>query len=349
MDALYIDGSAGEGGGQVLRSSLTLSMATGIPFRIDGIRAGRKKPGLMRQHLTAVQSAARLSSAEVVGAELGATSVEFRPRGVTPGTYEFSVGTAGSTSLVLQTLLVPLCLADGPSRLTLRGGTHNPWAPPFDYLAKCFRPIARRLGLRFQLELVRYGFFPAGGGEIRVSVEPADDLRPLRLTERGAPGRHSGQILLANLSERIGESERKTLARRMGWDPERIAIETVEGSAGPGNLMNVTLDYANVTEIVTAFGERGLPAKRVATDVSDQARQFLGSQAAVGVHLADQLMLPLALCKGGEYTTLRPSRHARTNAEIINLFLGEGTVEIREEGDAYRVEVRGRSRLVTAS
>jgi RNA 3'-terminal phosphate cyclase (ATP) len=314
-------------------------MATGTPFRIEGIRAGRKKPGLMRQHLTAVLSAARLSSAEVVGAELGATCVEFRPRGVTPGDHVFSVGTAGSAGLVLQTLLIPLCMADGPSTLVLRGGTHNPWAPPFDALVQSFQPIVRRMGARFEIELVRHGFFPAGGGELRVRIDPAGELSPLTLIDRGAPGFHRGQVLIANLARRIAETERTELARRMGWEPGRVVIESISGSPGPGNVVNAALVFEHVTEVITGFGERGVSAKRVAHVVSDHARKFLVSEAAVGPHLADQLMLPMALLRGGSFTTQRPTPHTMTNADIINRFLGD-TISIEEQGDAVCVAVK---------
>ena len=182
---IVIDGSAGEGGGQILRSSLALSLVTGKPFRIENIRAGRTKPGLLRQHLTALAAATQIGKAKVEGAVLGSKIVSFTPRGVTPGDYHFAVGTAGSATLVLQTVLPALMLASGPSTLVLEGGTHNPSAPPFDFISKAFLPILNRMGPCIKVELERYGFYPAGGGRFRVSINPAAQLSPIDLLTCG--------------------------------------------------------------------------------------------------------------------------------------------------------------------
>jgi RNA 3'-terminal phosphate cyclase (ATP) len=184
-ELVRIDGSAGEGGGQILRSALALALATGRPFEITNIRAGRKKPGLLRQHLTAVTAAAAVSGTQAPGARLGAGELRFTPGAIAPGEYRFAVGTAGSTTLVLQTVLPPLLVARGPSTLILEGGTHNPYAPPFDFLAKAFLPLVARMGPRVEAVLERPGFYPAGGGCIRVRVEPAPRLERLDLLERG--------------------------------------------------------------------------------------------------------------------------------------------------------------------
>ena len=182
---ITIDGSRGEGGGQVLRTSLALSLATGAPFRIEGIRAQRPKPGLLRQHLTAVQAAAAVGRARVEGAVAGASALTFSPDGVHAGEYAFSIGTAGSATLVLQTILPPLLVAGGRSVVTLEGGTHNPWAPPFDYLERVFLPVVNRLGPRVAVTLERHGFYPAGGGRFTITIEPAPRLARLDLCDRG--------------------------------------------------------------------------------------------------------------------------------------------------------------------
>src|SRR5438874_10033599 len=197
---LIIDGSEGEGGGQILRTSLALSLVTGQPFRIERIRAKRQKPGLLRQHLTGVEAARTVGCAEVVGGALNSQTLEFRPGVVTPGNYRFAVGTAGSATLVLQTVLPSLLTASGTSTLTLEGGTHNPLAPPFDFLARSFMPLIHRMGPSVELELRAAGFYPAGGGRFHTRIEPAKRLFPLVLNERGAIRTRRATVWLSKLS-----------------------------------------------------------------------------------------------------------------------------------------------------
>src|SRR6185369_9596371 len=185
MPLVAINGAEGEGGGQVLRTALALSLITGTPFRIDNIRAKRKSPGLLRQHLTAVNAAAEVGGASVDGASLGSASLTFVPRAIRAGEYSFAIGTAGSTMLVLQTILLPLALADGNSTIELEGGTHNPAAPPFDFVQQAFLPLLRRMGAEVEIELVRPGFYPAGGGRIIVKIAPAKRLGRLEIESRG--------------------------------------------------------------------------------------------------------------------------------------------------------------------
>ncbi len=182
---LDIDGSQGEGGGQILRTSLALSLVTGQPFRLEQIRAGRRKPGLLRQHLTAVEAAKTVGAAEAIGAEMGSRTLEFRPGAVIAGNYRFAVGTAGSATLVLQTILPPLLTASGGSTVTIEGGTHNPFAPPFDFLAGCFVPLIQRMGPRIELEMRCPGFYPAGGGKFDARIEPVKRLACFDLMTRG--------------------------------------------------------------------------------------------------------------------------------------------------------------------
>ena len=204
---LTIDGSQGEGGGQVLRSALALSLVTGRPFAIENIRAGRKKPGLLRQHLTAVLAAAEVGRAEVEGATMGSRHLVFRPSGVRSGNYAFRVGTAGSATLVLQTVLPALLLAEGESNLTLEGGTHNPFAPPVDFLVNAYLPLVNRLGPRVEVRLIRPGFYPAGGGEFTVRVQPARQLGRLALVDRGQIVARRVRVLLGHLPRHIAERE----------------------------------------------------------------------------------------------------------------------------------------------
>lgn len=328
---LTIDGSYNEGGGQILRTALTLSLATRTPFRIDKIRVGRKKPGLLRQHLAAVNAATQVGNAEVQGDEINSQSLTFTPRDVIPGDYDFSIGTAGSTTLVLQTVLPVLMLAARPSTLTLEGGTHNPAAPPFDFLARAYIPLLRRMGARIHAELITAGFYPAGGGKLNVDIEPPASLLPLDLTERGEVRSCSARALVSNLSLRIGERELAVVGKKLAWEPSSLKVESVS-SRGPGNVLLLEVASDNVTELFTGFGERNVRAETVAENPAGEARKYLAANVAVGQHLADQLLLPLALGNGGAFTTLPLSRHSLTNIDTIQKFLPV-KIQVSEEGN----------------
>jgi RNA 3'-terminal phosphate cyclase (ATP) len=341
MKTLHIDGSRGEGGGQVLRTSLALSMITGTPIRIDNIRARRAKPGLMRQHLTAVQAAARISNAHVEGAAVGSKEIVFKPSKVTPGDHHFAIGTAGSTTLILQTVLPALILASGPSRLTLEGGTHNPMAPPFEFLDRAFLPLLRRMGPSVEVTLERAGFYPAGGGRLSVTVTPAAKLQGFDLLERGEIRNRRGTVLLANLAGHIADREVQTLGRLTSWEPTSFEIRRVD-SAGPGNAVLLELESEAVTEIFTAIGEIGVSAEAVAERAVKEMRSYMVADVPVGEHLADQLLLPLALAGSGSYRTLPLSLHAKTQMELIPEFLDVRIEVVEEEGGrGWRVRVGG--------
>jgi len=337
---ITIDGSRGEGGGQILRTSLGLSLATGRPFRIERIRAGREKPGLLRQHLTAVLAATEIGAARVAGAELGSEAVEFHPGAVRPGSYRFAIGTAGSATLVLQTVLPALLTAAEPTTLVLEGGTHNPFAPPVDFLERSFAPQVARLGARLEIRLERHGFFPAGGGRVALTITPAARLTPFELVARGASRGRRARALVALLSERIGERELGVVRARLGWEAEQCQVLSIRDSAGPGNALSLELEYEEVTEVLTAFGAKDRSSAAVAEDAVAQLGRYLSTPAPVGEHLADQLLVPLALAGGGRFVCGEPSSHARTNAEVIERFLpvriafepgAGGTTEVRVE------------------
>lgn len=245
---ITIDGSLGEGGGQIIRSSLALSLVTGTPVTIENVRAGRKKPGLLRQHLTAVQAATEISGAKADGAEIGSKRFVFEPGKVRAGKYRFSVGSAGSTTLVCQTVLPALMLVEGTSSIEILGGTHNPFAPPFDYLTKVYFPLLRKMGAIVESGECRPGFHPAGGGSFRIRVVGGPNLKPFELLQRGTLVRTEVKALVANLPKHIGERECKLIARKTNWDAKSFIGEVIKDSPGPGNVLMIELEFEHVTE-----------------------------------------------------------------------------------------------------
>lgn len=327
----------GEGGGQILRTALALSTVTGTPFRIQNVRARRRNPGLARQHRTAVLAAARVAEAEIDGAEIGSTEVTFRPRAIHCGEHRFSTGGAGSTTLVLQTILPPLLVGSAPSEILLEGGTHNPFAPPFDFVDLTFAPLIGRMGAFLGLELERPGFYPAGGGRFRARIEPADPLRPLALPGRGAVLARKARALIARLPAHIAERELDTVGTILDIDAVGREVVTVDDSPGPGNAILVAVACEQVTEVFTGFGKRGVPAEDVARQAAEEARRWEEADVAVGAHLADQLLVPMALAGGGSFTTLTPTSHARTNADVIRRFLDVDVVFEPVRGERWSV------------
>lgn len=321
QSAVTLDGSEGEGGGQVLRTSLALSMLTGRPLHINHIRARRAKPGLMRQHLVCVQAAAEISGAEVDGAELGSQTLAFRPGPVRAGDYRFAISSAGSCTLVLQTVLPPLLMAGAPSRIELSGGTHNPMAPPFHFLERAWLPLLRRMGGEVSLELKRHGFYPAGGGVVCASVRGGSRLQPLELTTRGPLREAYAESLVAGMPRGVGQRELQVLQQALGWSAGQLRLPGMRQNEGPGNVLMATLVHEHTTEVFTQFGERGLPAEQVGARLLAELRDYQASTAAVGPHLCDQLALLMALAGGGRYTASEMTEHSRTNCRVIQQFL----------------------------
>jgi RNA 3'-terminal phosphate cyclase (ATP) len=340
---LVLDGSQGEGGGQVLRSALSLSLVTGTPFRIENIRAGRPRPGLMRQHLTAVEAAAAVGSAEVTGASVGSRALSFNPGRTKGGDYAFSVGTAGSATLVLQTVLPALMTAAKSSTLILEGGTHNPMSPPFDFLAKTFLPLVGRMGPQVEAVLERSGFYPAGGGRFRVTVAPVTKLAQLILESRGQIRARHARALVANLPRAIAERELSALARELDWESSAFSIEERADSLGPGNAVIVELESEHLTEVFTGFGEKQVRAEAVAQGVAAEVRAYLATDAPVDQHLADQLILLLAVAGQGSFRTVAPTKHAHTQLEVINHFLGPVVSGAADSAGTWRFTATGRS------
>jgi len=352
---LTIDGSQGEGGGQVLRTALALSVIRGVPLEIHSIRARRKNPGLQAQHLTAVNALAEICGAEVEGASLGSPRLRFAPGPVRPGEYRFDVGTAGSVALVLQALLLPLAVAGGPSRIVLTGGTHVPWSPPIHYVSQVWFPALALMGVSARLELLRWGFYPKGGGRVAVQIAGGATLRPAGLVSRGTGIRLRGISAVANLPRRIAERQREQALRRLTAEAKEADIAVVEGeAAGAGSFLILVEEAGSVPVGFSALGERGKPAERVADEAVDGLLGFLKAEVACDPHLADQLILPMALAGGtSRLTTSCVTQHLLTTVGIVQQALGcpvqvggkEGSPgHVTIQGVGARAESRGESR-----
>ncbi len=327
IDMITIDGSEGEGGGQILRTSLGLSLVTAKPFYIKNIRVKRKKPGLLPQHLTAVRAAQEISSAKVEGAFLGSKELSFTPSHVNGGHYCFNVGTAGSTTLVLETILPSLLVSQKSFSLILEGGTHNPFAPPFDFLERVFFCILKAMGAHFDLKLICPGFYPAGGGRMEYTIEP-QPLQGIEILERGDPLKKTARAVVAKLNPNIGKRELAVIKSEMNFHDGELILEEIKETKGPGNVVMMEIQSQKITEVFTSFGELGKPAEKVAKEVCLEAQKYLEAQVPVGPYLADQLLIPFALVGKGAFKTMALTQHTQTNLETIKKFL---EVKIKQE------------------
>jgi RNA 3'-terminal phosphate cyclase (ATP) len=327
-----IDGSRGEGGGQILRTSLSLAMVTGRKLRMKRIRAGRKRPGLQRQHLACVRAAAELCGATVSNVDVGAQDLVFVPGTAWPEELRIDIGTAGSTTLVIQTILIPALRAPHPIRAVITGGTHNPLCPPFEFLDRVFLPHLRAMGANVTLTLEKHGVMPDGGGRIVMETRPSK-LAPIEILEAGRVVARRATSIVASLPRHIAERELAVAQERL----DNPACEIVElPDQGPHNMFMAEVELASgVRELTTAHGRKGYPAEDVADDALDDLEDYLEAGVPVGEHLADQLLLPMAIAGGGRYRTLPLSQHAMTNIETIQAFLD---VAIRRDGDTVIVE-----------
>ncbi|HEX7813758.1 RNA 3'-terminal phosphate cyclase [Dyella sp.] len=328
---IEIDGQAG--GGQLLRTALSLSLCTGIGFTMENIRARRSRPGLMRQHLTAVRAAAEVGHARAGAAALGATRLRFEPGTVRAGDYRFNTGSAGSTTLVLQTVLPALWHAQTASRLSLEGGTHNPMAPSADFLADSYLPALLPMGIEASVTLQQHGFYPAGGGILHAHVQPAT-FKPASLLERGELVTMEAWAILSGLASQIGARELGVLGEELGLAEDALHLRSIKPPVGPGNALLVKVHHRKHAATFAAYGERGVSAEHVARKLARDVRAYLASPAYACDHLADQLLLPMALAGGGQFTTHTISDHLQSNARLIEKFL---PVEILWEREADRV------------
>lgn len=325
MTYLVIDGAQGEGGGQVLRTALTLSILTKRPIEVINIRANRKKPGLLRQHLTSVLAAQAICGATTEGVQLGAQRIGFTPGDIKPGDYHFAVGTAGSTVLVCQTILPVLALANKASTVTFEGGTHNGMSPSLCCFEQSYLPLLQKMGIQCQVERSALGFYPAGGGKWKITITPPAQLSQLTLAEAASqravnPQNCELQALVSQLPRSIGEREISTAREILNW--HNVAGEVTEvDSRGPGNSFQLRITSETHTSVFEVVGEMGVSAERVAKRCAGRVKKFIRAQAAIEEQLAYQLLIPMVLAGGGSFTTPKPTLHTTTNIHVIKQFV----------------------------
>lgn len=339
MQWIEIDGSMGEGGGQVLRTSLALAAMTQKALRVVRIRANRGRSGLLRQHLTALNAMAAVSGATMRGAHLGSSEIEFEPGPLKHGEYHFVVGSAGSTALVLHTVVTALLRAPGQSRIIVEGGTDAQAAPPSDFMELVWAPSLRRLGVELHYEVERRGYYPGGGGRVVCTIESTGRLNRLELLQRGATVERFGVARVSALPREIANREIHTLRGALGLTRSEIRSEQESSPRGPGNTVSIRWRCESAMEVFTAFGELGRPAEVVAGDAAVEALRWFEADVPVGEHSADQLVLLMAIAGGGAFRTLRPSLHARTQLELIPRFLPVQIQVEHEDTDRVRIAV----------
>lgn len=332
---ILIDGSKGEGGGQVLRTALGLSLVTGRSFQIANIRGKRKKSGLLRQHLTAVLAAAEIGGAVVRGAEIKSDTLQFEPGIIKAGNYHFAIGTAGSCTLVFQAVMPALLKAGGVSSITLEGGTHNPFAPSFDYLDVTFFPVLRKMGVKIEAELIRPGFYPAGGGKVRITMEAPDKLSPVCF-EQLEGVRCRAKAVCAGLPSHIGVRELATIKKKLKLSEQETELIRYS-EYGPGNVVSIFVESDQFTETFVGFGQKNVRAERVPGRIVGQVREYLEVGVLVGPYLADQLLIPLALAGEGQFLTCKPTGHMLTNIEVIHQFFEVGIMVSQLDEKVWRV------------
>jgi len=337
---IKIDGSYGEGGGQVLRTSLALSAILQKPIEIFNIRAKRPKPGLRPQHLACVKAVQKITHADVDGAEISAKKLRFSPKGIFPGKYNFDIGTAGSTSLVLQSILLPLSMADEASEIKIKGGTHVPWSPPFHYLKYVFAPMLNSIGIKIELKLYQWGWYPEGGGEIVIRVFPAKELKAQSWNE---PPNFSC-LKAISASSHLPEHVRKRQIERLIFRLKEIGLEIkskeeIEASGkGKGSFLFLWIDE-KIKAGFSALGAKGKPAEEVAEEVFKYFFTYYRANVCLEEHLADQIIPYLCLASGQSCFKTIISSHLITNIWVINQFLKRKIEYTKSIGEINEIKI----------
>jgi RNA 3'-phosphate cyclase len=339
---IEMDGSYGEGGGQILRTALALSGILKKPITVHHIRAGRKNPGLQAQHLEAVEALARITEAQTEGVKFGSQKITFIPQKILPGDYQFEVRTAGSVSLLLQAVFLPLCLANEKSNLTLVGGTHVPWSPPFHCLSEVLLPTLKSMGVSAEATIEKWGFYPKGGGKIQLKINPVHEFKPIYLFDRGPLKKIRGLSAISNLPKHVAERQReqalKRIQRELKIDAEITILYDVP-SNGPGSFLFLLAEYEKTLAGFSSLGSRGKPAEKVADEVVETLKDYVSSEGCIDPHLADQLVPFMALAKGNSsFTTTRITEHLLTNLWVIQHFLDVTISRAGGRGERGRVE-----------
>jgi RNA 3'-terminal phosphate cyclase (ATP) len=339
---IEIDGSYGEGGGQILRTALAFSSILKVPVIIHHIRAGRKKSGLQAQHLKGVEALAHITAAQTEGVSLGSEKVTFIPQKISPGKFRFEVGTAGSVTLLLQALLPPLCYAKGSSHLTLVGGTHVEWSPPFHYLTEILFPTLKSMGISVRADIERWGWYPQGGGVIRVDIEPGSQMKPISLFDRGPIKRIWGISAISNLPRHVAERQKgealKRIEREMKMDAEITVLDDAP-SIGQGSFLFLSAESEGTIAGFSSLGKKGEPAEKVAEEAVMSLKDYMASEGCIDPHLADQLIPFLALAKGNSgFTTTQITEHLLTNLWVVGLFSEVKIFKSEEKGRGGKVE-----------
>jgi RNA 3'-phosphate cyclase len=339
---IEIDGSYGEGGGQILRTALALSAILQKPFTIHHIRSKRKNPGLQAQHLEAAEALARITEAQTEGFKFGSQKITFIPQKILPGDYQFEVRTAGSVSLLLQAVFLPLCLANEKSNLTLVGGTHVPWSPPFHCLSEVLLPTLKSMGVSAEATIEKWGFYPKGGGKIQLKINPVHEFKPIYLFDRGALKKIRGISAISNLPKHVADRQReqalKRIQKELKIDAEITILYDVP-SNGLGSFLFLLAEYEKTLAGFSSLGARGKPAEKVADEAVDFLKNYFSSEGCIDPHLADQLVPFMALAKGNSsFTTTRITEHLLTNLWVIQHFLDVTISREGERGERGRVE-----------
>jgi len=339
---IEIDGSYGEGGGQILRTALALSAIQKKPFTLHHIRSKRKNPGLQAQHLQAVEALARITKAQTKGVEFGSETITFIPQEIFPGDYQFDVRTAGSVTLLSQAIFLPLCFAKGVSELTLIGGTHVPWSPSFHYLAEVLLPTIKRMGISAEAAIDQWGFYPRGGGRMRLKISPIHEFKPISLVDRGRLEKIRGLSAISHLPKHVGERQRKQALKRireeLKIDGEIILLSDIPSNE-PGSFVFIRAEYEQALAGFSSLGSRGKLAEKVSDEAVDPLINYIQQEGCIDPHLADQLVPFMALARGNSsFTTTQMSNHLLTNLWVVSQFLDIKIQKWGEEGQAGKVE-----------